>query len=600
MIARVGKLAGFAFGVVLIVAVSLAQNGGRVRPSDSGGALSAEQASYDVKTYDLALSVDPERRTIEGVLTVEALVVQPLRWLALDLDAALSVSSATWLNANSQTLNFERSATQVRIEFPQTRQPGDLVQVAIAYGGRPREAPRPPWAGGFVWAHSGDGRPWVAVACQLDGADLWWPAKDHPSDKPDHMRLHITVPAGLTVAANGTLDHVADTGDGRREFHWNIDNPISVYNVTLNIAPYREITGSYESVTGARIPLHFWVLPEDYGKGKELFRQFPRHLEFLERTIGPYPFQNEKYGVAETPYLGMEHQTVIAYGNHFQNNEYGFDALHLHELAHEWWGNLVTVTDWRDYWIHEGFASYMEALYAESLKGEEGLEGSMAAMRTRIRNRDPLAPRESRSTVTKYFAPPDYTQADGDVNSKGAWVLHTLRWLIGDQAFFASLRRFAYPPPKQDLSLSGPYLSGPYPPPKQDLSLSGPNAGEREAALGAGGEFLARGCACRFVSSEDFINTVESVTGRDLGWFFEVYLRRPELPRLLTRQTGEGLQLRWKAPDSLPFPMPVEVRIGDQTLRLDVPSEGSMLPLRDNPKIVVDPHHWILYDGSNP
>ncbi len=558
MRARFLKLSAWPLSAVLTIAFVAGQNRTRVRPTDSGGVLSGEQASYDVKSYDLALTVDPDRQTIDGVLTVEALVVQPLRWLVMDLDTPLTVHSATWLNADSRPLPFQRSATQVRIEFPQTRQPGDLVQVAVTYGGKPRVAPRPPWVGGFIWADTADGRPWVAVACQLDGADLWWPVKDHPSDKPDHMRLHITVPAGLTVAANGTLDHVAEAPGGRREFHWNIDNPINVYNVTVNIAPYREITGVYTSVTGAKVPLHFWVLPQDYEKGKALFKQFPQHLKFLEETIGPYPFQNEKYGVAETPYLGMEHQTVIAYGNHFQNNAFGFDTLHLHELAHEWWGNLVTVTDWRDYWIHEGFASYMEALYAESLKGKEGLEDSMAAMRSRIRNRDPLAPRESRSTVTKYFAPPDYTQADEDVNPKGAWVLHTLRWLVGDKAFFESLRRFAYP---------------------------------------AG---TAPSKAFRFVSTEDFIDTVETVTGRDLGWFFEVYLRHPELPRLAVRQTDEELELNWKTSDSLPFPMPVEVRMGNQTLRLEVTPEGGKLPLRGNPKLTIDPHHWILADRDQP
>ncbi len=545
------------FLLMLVLQFSLnAQRDLGVRPTPSGGALSPEQAAYGVLTYDLAIEIDPGRRFIEATAILEAELKGPLAELVLDLDHPLEVKGVWLWRETWVPVTFRRTEAQIWASLPSIGPVGAVRKLRIDYAGHPREAQKPPWVGGFVWEKTGSGQPWIAVACQVDGADLWWPVKDHPSGEPQRMDLRVTVPEPLVVVSNGTLQDVSRPRKGFQTFHWRVSNPINPYNVTVNIAPYRTIEDTYRSISGESVPVTFWVLPEDLDEGRRLFPQFSRQLRFLEEKLGPYPFRNEKYGVAQVPYLGMEHQTIIGYGNRFQDNEHGFDWLHFHELAHEWWGNLVSAADWNDYWLHEGFASYMEALYAEHLKGGDALRSYLSGFRTRLRNRDALAPRESRTSVEKYFVPPDFTVTDGDVNFKGAWILHSLRFLIGDDAFFESLRRFAYPTP--------------------DL------------------ETVTDGSQCRFATTEDFQRTVERITGRDLSWFFEVYLRQPKLPELRAHQEAGMLHLDWATPGDLPFPMPVEVQIGEERRRAEVPAGGARLPVGGAQQVSIDPDGWLL------
>ena len=532
------------------------------RATGSGGPLMPEQAAYDVTFYELDLDVRPDVRAIDGALVVHARIVQPVEHLVLDLDTALTVSDVRLRREGAtDVLPYARREGKLWCDLGGMRQPGESVVVEVAYGGRPRVAPNPPWVGGFTWAETEGGQPWIATTVQVDGADLWWPTKDHPSDEPDSVALHVTVPPPLVVASNGRLREVEEEADGRRTYRWFVSTPINNYNVALNIAPYETIEGVYESVVGDTIPVTFWVLPEAYEKGQELFPQFMEHLRFYESLLGPYPFRADKYGVAHTPHLGMEHQTIIAYGHDFTDNAYGFDYLHHHELGHEWWGNLVSAADWQDFWIHEGFCTYMQALYAERLGGEAAYHRYLAGQRGGIRNRQPVAPREPRTTTQMYFTPPDYTESDGDIYYKGAWVLHTLRYLIGDEAFFQTLRRMAYPDPAMERVTDG-----------------------RQA---------------RFATTDDVRRIAERTSGRELGWFFEVYLRQPALPRLVAEQAENALQLRWHLPEGLPndldFPMPVDVQIDGERRRVEVTREGVAVSLpRPEADVTVDPLGWVL------
>ena len=529
-----------------------------VRPTDSGGALMPEQAAYDVTSYDLSLKVNPAEQSIKGTLTVQARIVHPTDWFVLDLDEPLKVESVSMprLNGSAEPLTFKRNGGKIWIAFPLTKQPGETVRVAVDYGGKPRVAPRPPWIGGFIWAKTATGEPWIATACQMDGADVWWPCKDHPSDEPDSMALHITVPEPLVVASNGRLQGIRKNGDGTQTFNWLISLPFNNYSVALNIAPYRTIEGQFKSMTGETIPITFWVLPQDYEKGQQLFPQIDAHLSFFEKYLGPYPFRAEKVGVAQTPHLGMEHSTVTAYGANFQNNAYGFDGLLFHELGHDWWANLVTAPDWRDFWLHEGFQSFMDALYAGELKGAEGYERYIAGLRQGIRNHQPVAPVEARSAMQIYMSGPDYLNSDGDIYNKGALILHTLRYLIGDEAFFKALRRMAYPDPKM--------------------------------------ESVKDGRQFRFATTDDFRRISEQASGMKLDWFFDVYLRQPQLPRLVTETKGNALNIRWEAPAGLKFPMPVEVQVGGQTRRVEMNPDGTTLPFEAGQTPVVDPKNRIL------
>lgn len=544
--------------LLLMAAGASAQRELGARPTDSGGPLMPEQAAYDVTAYDLALKVNPDDKSINGTLTVSARIVHPTAWFVLDLDDPLKVESiyTPQGNGKGEALPFERRGGKIWIEFPMTKQPGEMVKVSVEYGGKPRVAPRPPWVGGFIWAKTAGGQPWIATACQMDGADLWWPCKDHPSDEADSIALHITVPEPLICATNGRLQSVKKNGDGTQTFNWLISVPFNNYSVALNIAPYRTIEGQFKSMTGENIPVTFWVLPEHYEQGQQLFPQIAKDLHFFEKYLGPYPFRAEKIGVAETPHLGMEHSTVTAYGANFKDNPFGFDSLLFHELGHDWWANLVTASDWRDFWLHEGFESFMDALYAGELKGEEGYMRYMAGMRGGIRNKQAVAPREARTAMQIYMTAPDYLNSDGDIYGKGALILHTLRYLIGDEAFFKSLRRMAYPDPKM--------------------------------------ESVKNGRQFRFATTDDFRRIAEQASGMKLDWFFDVYLRQPALPRLIKETKGNSLVLRWEAPGGIKFPMPVEVQTGTQTRRVEMNQNEVTIPFDAGQTPVVDPKSRIL------
>lgn len=524
---------------------------------DSGGPLMTEQAAYDVKEYDLTLSVYPQDSSIAGELRAKALIVQPTYWFVLDIDTVFYIESVVELREGDMVFprTFHQEVGKLWIDLISNREPGEMIDIMVTYSGKPRVAINPPWMGGFTWEYTKDGSPWIATTCQGQGADLWWPNKDHVSDKPDSMGLHITVPDGLFVATNGKLMGTNSNNDGTVTYDWLVSTPISNYNISLNIAPYKVIEGELKSVSGSTFPVYFWVLPENLEDGKKLFPEILEHLRFFEELLGPYPFQADKYGVVQTPHLGMEHQTIIAYGANFSNTSMtginlGFDALHQHELAHEWWGNLVTNSDWRDMWLHEGFGTYMQPLYAEKLFGKEAYHNAMRGNRF-FANTRTVAPREATSAHEIYQAP---------IYSKGAWVLHTLRYLVGDDAFFKALRQMAYP----DLG-ENPILDG------------------RQA---------------RFATTDDFLNIVEETSGMELDWFFEVYLRQPKLPVLYSLVEKGKLKLRWKSPNNLPFPMPVEVKIGDVIKRYDVPAEGLTIPLKKGDKPEVDPENWLLMEIS--
>jgi len=531
--------------------------GTSVDPYDSGGVLDPAEAAYDVGYYDLAVSVNPSDSTLAGRLALHAVTVAPAARMAFDLDTLLAIEGVMLLDRDGASARrWERCGGRVFVDYPRTLQPGESFALEITYGGRPRIAPRPPWDGGVTWARTPSGAPWIATSNQMIGADVWWPVKDHVSDKPDSVSIAVTVPGGLVVASNGRLRTVTDLPDGRRTWHWFVSTPISSYNVALNIAPYETIDTTIASVAGDSIPVTFFVLPEDYEKGLRLFPEILAHLQWYERRVGPYAFRADKYGVAQTPHLGMEHQSIIAYGANFDNRsmtrgaDWGFDALHHHELAHEWWGNLVTNADWKDMWVHEGFGTYMQALYLEDTQGGERAQAYMESIRRWVNPRATVAPRQSQSAQSIY---------DGhDIYFKGAWVLHTLRGLVGDDAFFRALRRMAYP----------------------DSALA----------------LTTDGSAVRFVSTADFETIAETESGQDLSWFFDVYLHRPELPVLASQERAGSLTLEWKTAGDGPFPLPVEVRIGKDVHRVDMPGGRATIAVPEGAEVVIDPAGRILRD----
>lgn len=538
--------------LLLLTFSSFAQRELGNRPTDTGGVVPYEQAAYDVKKYDISIKVNPAEKSISGSTIVTANIVQPINVFVLDLDTPFTVSD---VSLGATKLKFERKGGKIWAYFPTTKQAGETVSVKVTYAGVPRVAPRPPWVGGFMWEKTPSGAPWIATAVQNDGADLVFPCKDYPSDKADVVATHITVPNGLYAATAGKLQKIDKNSDGTQTYNWLMSNPISNYEIALNIAPYKIIEDSVKSVSGEMIPIKFYILPESYEKGAKLIAETKKYLAFFEEYLGPYPFRAEKLGIAETPHLGMEHSTIIAYGNKFKFAQDGFDSLMFHEFGHEWWANLVTATDWRDFWIHEGFQSYMDTLYVEKTKGQEAYLVAMRNRMSRTRNKQPVAPRDPKIAYQVYMAEPDYLNSDGDIYGKGAVVLHTLRYLVGDKAFFRALRRMAYPTKEMEKITTG----------KQN----------------------------RFVNTDDFKTIAEEESGMKLDWFFEVYLRQPALPKIIKETTGDRTDLRWETPNNLHFSMPIDVSVDGKIQRVEM-KDGKGLVMSKGGKIEVDPKGWVL------
>ncbi|QYO68189.1 M1 family metallopeptidase [Leptolyngbya sp. 7M] len=535
-----------------------------VRPSETGGHLMFEQAVYDVQTYDVSIKADPNERSIKGTTVMTAKVVIPTNIIVLHLDDTFTIDSVYGdVGGRQGPLRYEHRDGKIWVHFLVTKQPGENLETIITYSGKPRIAPRPPWVGGFMWEKTPSGADWISVALQNDGADLYFPVKDHPSDKANRAALRVTVPDPLVVAGPGRLEEVRKNADGSSTYNWVMTNPIPNYSIVFNAAPYRVIKDSMKSAAGDSIPIEFYILPESYEKGAKLIAETKKYVQFYEKYNGPFPFRGIKLGIAETPHLGMEHSTMLAYGNKFQYNSDGFDWLQLHELGHEWWANLVTASDWRDFWIHEGIQSFMDTLYLEHLGKKDAYFAAMKQRASRTRNIQPVAPREPKFAYQVYLAAPDYVQSDGDIYGKGAVIMHTLRYLIGDDAFFRTLRRMAYP--------------------------------TREM------EQLTDGRQTRLVNTDDLLTIAEHESGIELDWFFEVYLRQPKLPKLeqlLTSSFKDGkteswMELRWEAPMDLPFPMPIEIQINGKTERVEM-KKGRAVVGYSGEVPVIDPKGWIL------
>ena len=539
------RLGGFAIATAI-----LASCAGGYDSLDSGGLLIAEQSAYDVTYYELDLHVNPDEQRIGGTVEMRARVVSATDRIALDLHDNFDVTGVT--DGAGEPLDFDHRNGRIWIRYPQPEAVNAQLTVRVAYSGRPHVAVNPPWEGGFTWVTTPGGVPWIATTCQGEGADVWWPVKDHPGDEPDSMRMSFTVPDPLVVASNGRLEAAEAVGEDSTRYRWFVSTPINTYNVTFNAADFHVLRTEHVSPAGDVYPVEFYVLPENRVRGGLFLAEIHDHLSFYESLLGPYPFRADKYGVVQTPHLGMEHQTIIAYGANFDSGamtsgvDWGFDALHHHELSHEWWGNMLTNADWSDMWLHEGFGTYMQALYLERTGGIERYREYMDSFRPVIDDGFTLAPRASQTADEIY---------DGQLYYKGAWVLHTLRYLVGDVAFFRTLREMTYPS-------------------RRDSTVAD-NA-----------------CRCRFITTDDFLSVAEAASGRDLDWFFNVYLRQSHLPRLLVERDDIRVRARWDVHGGLPFNMPVPFSREDEVVVL-VPDRNGVVEI-DGSDWDVDTSHWIL------
>jgi aminopeptidase N len=538
------------------LAAQIPTDAGLHKVADSGGPILREQAAYDVKFYRLKFAIDTTTHSIAANALMRALATDTLSTLVLDLNSTLTVESVVWRVQRQfgTSLQFTRPAGRIWISLPYVVQKNDTISVEVTYRGAPKVSANPPWDDGFVWKRTKTGEVWAGVACESEGADVWWPCKDHPSDEPDSVDLYFTVPASLTCVSNGRLLEVTDAGS-TKTFHWYVSEPINNYCVTFYLGPFQRIPVTYQSVTGEMIPSEYWFLPYDVDSVKQIMPTWLKDIRFFEETFGPYPWRTEKYCIVDAPYAGMEHQTCVAYGvyagYHFNANwaGYGFDYIHLHEMAHEWWGNLVTAKDWSDVWIHEGFATYTEALFVEKQSGSARYKSYMSRLgRTIVQ---PIAPAQG-ATAQQAFG--------GNVYSGGAWVLHTLRFYLGDTTFFKLLRRWAYPDPAM--------------------------------------ESVTNGKQCRLATTDDFLRIAEQVTGMKLDWFFNAYLRQAKLPFLQYSKQDTVLKLKWVTPNNVPFYLPVNVQVGTSTVKVEMRDGSGSVSVPVGYQYRIDPDSWISMGQS--
>ena len=402
----------------------------------SGGKLKPEQAIIDIRHYTITLAVDPAQESIDGNTEISFILSEPASLLVFDLVNLLKVEKV-WVNKKEQPFIHENN--QVRINAAPALPAGKTI-VKIKYGGKPGIATRPPWTGGFTWTKDSTGNPWVAITCQSEGATIYYPCKDHPSDEPNEgADLIVTVPKGLYVAGPGLLKKVFSKGN-KTTYHWQTNYTINNYSILFNIGKYKVFTRTYTTVNGNKVPMQAYLLEEHTGQADHILDIFERSAQVLEKYFGEYPWVKEKMAICETPHLGMEHQSLNAYGNKFRFTQVGgknFDWLLHHEFGHEWWGNKVTGIDWADMWIQEGICTYGDHLYTRELEGEAAYLKRMQQTGRSTQNKKPVVQGKDVDTDSTY---------QPDIYGKGAFFLHTVRYVIGDSIFFPALKQLATDP----------------------------------------------------------------------------------------------------------------------------------------------------------
>ncbi|OWY19792.1 M1 family peptidase [Sphingobacteriales bacterium UPWRP_1] len=488
------------------------------------GSITPQRQWFDIKYYDLNIKVNPEQKTISGYNNIYFTPLQSGRVMQIDLFENMQVDSIVY---RKQKLTYERKFNAVFINFPDAVTPtGKAQSIRFYYSGAPIVAKRPPWDGGFVWTKDEKNNPFIGVACQGTGASLWWPNKDHQSDEPDSMRLSCAVPNALQCVANGQNKGTTNEGDYTR-YHWFVSYPINNYAVSVTIGNFARFTDVYVSGKDT-LQLNYYVLAYNLEKAKKQFEQVKPMLACYEKFLGPYPFWRDGFALVETPYLGMEHQSGIAYGNNYKNGYNGmdysrigvdFDYIIIHEAGHEWWGNSLTTADIADMWVHEGFCTYTESLYIECLYGKEKALQYVNAKIPWVSNDGPI--------IGPYGV---NREGSGDMYNKGMLILNTLRSVTdNDELWFAMIK---------------------------DLQTEYKH---------------------RIVTQDTILQYFTQKTGKDLTAFFKQYLFYPNIPTLEYKiekhKKGTQLAYRWKA-DVPGFDMPVKLLDENGAYQLLQPETG--------------------------
>jgi aminopeptidase N len=357
------------------------------------GSVTKERSWWDLKHYTLDIKVNPKDSTITGSNIIKYKVLKPYKVMQIDLQNPMEITRIT---QNGTDLKYKREGNVYFIALVANQKIGSIKDLKIFYHGRPKIAVNPPWDGGITWKKDKNGNDFVASSCQGLGASVWWPNKDHMYDEVEGMEIKVNVPKKLTDVSNGRLQNVKELKDGTKTYTWAVKNPINNYGVNINIGNYVTFSEKYKGEKG-NLDCTYYVLKDNLAKAKEQFKQVTRMLKAFEHWFGPYPFYEDGYKLVEAPYLGMEHQSCVTYGNGFKNGYLGrdlsgtgwglkFDFIIVHESGHEWFANNITYKDIADMWIHESFTCYSESLFLEYYYGKDAGAEYVRGIRKNIQN----------------------------------------------------------------------------------------------------------------------------------------------------------------------------------------------------------------------
>jgi aminopeptidase N len=509
----------FIVSLILLGFQSLFAQETFTRKDSLRGSLQYGKGNYNVLRYDLNIKVNVEEKSISGYndITFKA-TVNKTKDIQIDLFENMVIDS---IIHNNEKIPFTREFNAVFLTFPQFLVQKFEKKIRVYYSGKPTIAKRAPWDGGFVFSKDKQGKPWIGVACQGDGASLWFPCKDSQTDEPDNgVSIKVTVPNGLMNVSNGRLLGNEDLKNGYTRWDWEVKNPINNYNITVNIADYTHIHDTHNG-----LDLDYYVLKENEEKAKTHFEEVKPMLDCFESKFGKYPFAEDGYKLVETPYLGMEHQSAVAYGNGYKKGYQGtdlsdtgigllFDFIIVHESGHEWFGNSITSKDVADMWIHEGFTCYSESVFVECQYGYEKAQTYINGLKRNVLNDKPIM---GQFDVAN--------EGSGDMYYKGALMLNTIRHILNDDAKWWKLL----------LSYSEKFRH-------------------------------------KIIDNRMVLAYFERETGLNLKPVFNQYLKYKNIPVLELKITNKLLEYRWKT-DEPNFAMPIDIKIKGKETRLQPTNE---------------------------
>jgi aminopeptidase N len=529
--------------LVILPVLSFSQNVKFTHQDTLRGTIGPARSWWDLIYYHLDITVNPGDSTINGTNTVYYRVIKPAGVMQIDLQPPLALQKA---EQDGKLLEIVKDGNAHFIHMADKQETGMIKSVILTYGGRPKVAVRPPWQGGITWKRDKNNLPFIASSCQGAGASLWWPCKDHMYDETDSMLISVTVPSNLVDVSNGRLRSVTSNRRQRtKTYNWFVSNPINNYGVNINIGDYVNFSEVYNGEKGP-LDCDYWVLRENLEKAKVHFKQVPQMLKAFEYWFGPYPFYEDSYKLVDAPYLGMEHQSSVTYGNGYQNGYLGrdesgtgwgekWDFIIIHESSHEWFANNITYKDIADMWVHESFANYSESLFTEYYYGKEAGAEYVRGTRKNIRNDRPV--------VGIYDV--NYS-GSGDMYSKGGNMLHTLRQIINDDTKWRDILR------------------------------------------GLNKDFYHQ-----VVEGKQIEDYISQKTGMDLKPFFDQYLRDVRIPVFEYYVRDGNLIFRWN--NCVPrFNMPLKIWAGGSPLNISPSTRWTTLKLRSpDPDIIVDKDYYV-------